>query len=254
MVRFVVEDHDVAHPQEFGNDPLQHLPFRLLGLDGLSAPLKQSATAPGQFDPISQFEGMEVGDDDPRLLKIRQHVVRDQLAALVVAVGVIGLEDAKAVLDGDARSHHQKAIREALALGMPNRIDGLPGDQHRHHRGFACAGRQLERQAGQPGIGVIVDVFEVFQETTAKLAFPGRYLGKPDGRFDRFDLTEEGPDVTEWVVSPVLKEAGRYRGYLPLVGVGDLSPVIDLPSHRIARLGLGLVPEGSRYVRISVYL
>ena len=67
-------------------------------------PLQELASAFGEIDALAELEGVVVGDDDLGLLHVFQHVVRDEFAAGVVAVGVVRLEDAKAVLDGQTRA------------------------------------------------------------------------------------------------------------------------------------------------------
>ena len=55
-----------------------------------------------------------------------------------------------------------------------------------------------------------------------------RDLGQPDGGLDRLDLAEERADAAELVMPPVLKQAGRLRRDLPLVGVGQGAPGVDV--------------------------
>ena len=43
-----------------------------------------------------------VGDDDFGALEVGEHVGWDEFAALLVALGIVGLEDAEAVFDGEA--------------------------------------------------------------------------------------------------------------------------------------------------------
>ena len=50
-------------------------------------------------------------------LDVVEHVARDQLAAGVVAVRVVRLQDAQAVLDGEAGRDDQEAAGEVLAAG-----------------------------------------------------------------------------------------------------------------------------------------
>ena len=193
----------------------------------LAPSLEQGTAAFGQLHALAQLEGVVVGDDDLRLLQVGQHVVGNQLAALVVAVRVVRLQHAQAVLDGDAGGDHEKAAREAAALGPAHRVDGLPGDQHRHDRGLAGPGRQLEGQPRQFRVGVVVGVGQMVEEVPAGSRAGGDF-GEPDGGLRGFELAEEGADAAEVVVPPVPEQAGRLRGHLPLGRVRQLAPAVDL--------------------------
>jgi len=61
----------------------------------------------------------------------------------------------------------------------------------------------------------------------------GRNLRKPDRGLDRLDLTEERAYAFEWVVTPMVEEAGRLGSDLPLVRVRQLSPVVDVAADLI---------------------
>jgi len=58
-------------------------------------------------------------------------------------------------------------------------------------------------------------------------------LGEPDGGFNRLHLAEEGPDVAELVLPPMLQQAGRFGCDLPLIGMRQAAPLIDLLPHGI---------------------
>ena len=108
---------------------------------------------------------MEVGDDDFRVVDRIEHVVRHDLARAVVALGIIGLQDPQAVLDGEAGCADEEAAREMRAAGAAYMVDGLPGDQHRHDGGLAGAGGELQRQAQQLRVGLLVDRGEILEKT-----------------------------------------------------------------------------------------
>ena len=55
-------------------------------------------------------------------MHVVEHVMRDEFAAGVVAIGVIRLEDAEAILDGEARRNDEKAAGEVLAAGATDRV------------------------------------------------------------------------------------------------------------------------------------
>lgn len=58
-------------------------------------------------------------------------------------------------------------------------------------------------------------------------------FGEPDDRLDSLDLTEEGTDVFELVVPPVLQEAGGLRSHVPMSWVSDGTPAVDLNAQLI---------------------
>ena len=80
--------------------------------DPRRGPARSDAAAFGELHPLAQLERVVVGDDDLGPLDVVQHVRRNQLAAGVVAVGVVRLEDTEPVLDGESRRDDQKAARE----------------------------------------------------------------------------------------------------------------------------------------------
>ena len=86
---------------------------------------------------------MVIGDDDFGLLEIVQQVARHQFAVLVITVGVVGLEHAQTVLDGQPGRDDEKAAGEILAAGAADGVYRLPGDEHGHDGGFTRAGGQL---------------------------------------------------------------------------------------------------------------
>ena len=58
-------------------------------------------------------------------------------------------------------------------------------------------------------------------------------LSEPDDGFHGFHLAEEGPDVAELVLSPVLQQEGRLGRDLPLMGPRQTAPLLDLLPHGI---------------------
>ena len=122
VVRLVVEDEDVLHAHQVGHDALDHLAFGLQRVQLLArAALEQRAAALGELDALAQLEGVVVGDDDLGPVDVVEHVARDQLAAGVVAVGVVRLEDAQAILDRQAGRDDEEAAGEVLAAGVGGR-------------------------------------------------------------------------------------------------------------------------------------
>ena len=58
-------------------------------------------------------------------------------------------------------------------------------------------------------------------------------LSEPDGGFHRLHLAEERPDVAELVLPPMLQQAGRFGRDLPLIGMRQAAPLIDLLPHGV---------------------
>lgn len=228
MVGFVIQDEDVFQAHQFGHDPLDHLAFRLKRVDFFARPaLEKLAAASGYFHPIARFERVVIGDDDLGPLQVGQHVGGDEFAGFVIAVGIVGLEHAQPVLDGESGSDNEESPREGFAVRAANGVDGLPGDNHRHHGCLACAGCQFQGETREPRIGVIVSVGEMVKESRAAFTETGGDLREPNKRFGCFDLTEERPDRAECMVAPVVEEAGCLWSDQPLFGISELSPFVD---------------------------
>ena len=174
-----------------------------------------------QLDPLAELEGVVVGDDDLGPLDVVEHVAGNEFAAGVVAVGIVGLENAQPVLDRMPGATTRKPRVKVLAARAPHGVDRLPGDQHRHHGGLAGAGGELQREPHQLRVGVRVRRSQVVQEDACPACRLRRDLGQPDRGLDRLDLAEEGPDAAELVMPPVLKQPGGFRRHLPLIRVGQ---------------------------------
>ena len=76
-------------------------------------------------------------------------LVRNELAAGVVAIRIIGEQHPQPILDRDAGRHDQEGTGELPAARMADCVDGLPRDQHRHDGRLPCAGSQLQRKTDQ---------------------------------------------------------------------------------------------------------
>ena len=83
-------------------------------------------------------------------------------------------------------------------------VDRLPRDEHGHDGGLAGAGREFQCQSVEAGIGLLVGRIEVIEKSASLSAELRRDFGQADDRLDGFDLTEEGPDVAETVMPPML--------------------------------------------------
>ena len=119
---------------------------------------------------------------------------------------------------------------KCLARRAPHGVDRLPRDEHRHDGGLARAGGQLQREPHQFRVGVSVRRREMVEQALPVLGL-GRDLGEPDRGFDRLDLAEERADAAELVMPPVLKEPGRFRRDLPLIGIGQAPPCVHMAAH-----------------------
>jgi hypothetical protein len=71
-----------------------------------------------------------------------------------------------------------------------DRVDGLPGYQHRQHGGLTGAGRHLGGDTKQARIVGFVPGPKLVADG-AMLRLPRRHLLKPDDRLDSLDLAEE---------------------------------------------------------------
>ena len=116
---------------------------------------------------------------------------------------------------------------------MPDRVDGLPCDDHGHDGGLAGAGGQLQGQARQLRVGVVVGVGEALEEAPSDLPGLGRNLGQPDSRLNRLYLAEEGLDVAEVVVPPMLEQASGFGRDSPVVRISQFSPLVDMTANFI---------------------
>jgi hypothetical protein len=94
---------------------------------------------------------------------------------------------------------------------MAQRVDGLPGDQHRHDRGLAGAGCELQRDAQQLGVRLVVSAAQMRPDLGAGRGALRGDLGEPDRGLDRLDLAEKRAEVLELVVPPMLQQPSGLR-------------------------------------------
>jgi hypothetical protein len=229
----VVQHQNVLHAHQFGHDALKHLAFALQGLRLLSgAPLQQRPAALRQLQPLAQLERMVVGEDDPRFPDVFEHVARHQIAVGIVIVQIVGQQDPEAILDRDSWCHHKESFGEGLAAGTPHGVDRLPGDQHRHDGRLTRAGRELQREPQQLGIGFTARGLEIVQQPFAVTGVR-RHLGQPDRRLHRLDLAEEGTDARDIRPPPMDQQPRGFRRHLPLTGIGQPAPVLDVAAHLV---------------------
>ena len=240
VVGLVVQDDEPLQAHQLGHHALQHLAVGLAGRDRRSAPLQERPPPGRQLEGLAALEGVVVRDDDAGLLEVAEHVGGHQLAARVVAVGVVRLQHAQPPSDGHAGGDDEEAAREPRAAGMPDGVHGLPRDQQGHHRRLAGPGGQLQGDAVQHrrlvGGGPAVGVLQVAEVILRRLAGPRRDLGQPDQRLDRLDLAEERPDVAEGVAAPVPQQARRLGRHAP-GALGQAPPAVDGLTHAVDEPG-----------------
>ena len=159
---------------------------------------------------------MVVGDDDFRPIQVAQHVGGHQFSARVVAVGIVGLEDAQAVANGDPRRDHEKAAGEARTVRAAHRVHRLPRNEHGHHGGLAGTGGELQGQTREAGVGLFACRLDPIEEASPLVAELRRHFREPDSRLHGLDLAEEGADTAEGMVPPVFQQPSCLRRYAPV--------------------------------------
>ncbi len=98
---FVIQCEDVFHPHQIGHDSLQHLAFGFERVEFVTAPaLQELAASLGELNSLAQLKRMVVRDHDLGPTHVFEHIIGNKFAIFIVAVGIIGLEDSQAVLDG----------------------------------------------------------------------------------------------------------------------------------------------------------
>ena len=109
----------------------------------------------------------------------------------------------------------------------------MPGNEHGHDGSLASAGGQFQRQSHECRVGVVVGIGQVFQERAAGPPSVRGDLSEPDGGFNRLHLAEEGSDIAELVLPPMLQQTGSFGRDLPLMGMRQAAPLLDLLPHGI---------------------
>ena len=106
-------------------------------------------------------------------------------------------------------------------------VDRLPCDQHGHHGSLAGPSSELQRQPGQLGVRLFVCPLEVFSKASSGNSERRCDLDQPDRRLHRLVLAEEGADIVESMVTPVMQLTGRLRRDPPLTKIREGPPAID---------------------------
>ena len=228
MVRLVVDDHEVLDAHQLRHHALKHLSLGLDGLHRLAAPpFDRRTRATGHTDRLAELEGVVVGDHDLGAVQIGQQVRWDELATLVVGIGVVWLQHTQPVADRDAGCDDEEPTGEAPAARMSHGVDRLPRDQHRHDRRLTCARREIEREPSEARVRPLVRRVEVVEEPPPVAPLVRCDLGEPDDRLGSLDLAEERPDAGELMVAPVLKQPGRLGRHAPLARIRKRPPAVQ---------------------------
>ena len=123
----------------------------------------------------------------------------------------------------------QEAARELLAVRVAHRVDRLPGDQHRHDGRLAGAGRELQREAEQLGVRLLVGAVDVRPELGAAAA---RSSARPRSARSPSRPPRSGRRTgarrCELMVPPMLQQPRRLGRHLPLVGIRQVPPGFDV--------------------------
>ena len=176
---------------------------------------------------------MIVCNHDLRPFQIRQHIVRHQLAFLIVTIRIVRLQNTQTVLDRDPWRNDQKSAREPIAARMPNRVHRLPRDQHRHHRRLARTRRHLQRPTHQLRIRITTRILQIIQSIAPRVTQPRRNLRQPNHRFRRLYLTEKGTIRAEFMTPPMLQQPLRLRRHAPIRWIRQLAPSIHQPPNLV---------------------
>ena len=114
-----------------------------------------------------------------------------------------------------------------LAARAADGIDGLPRDEHRHDRGLARAGGELQREAHQFGIGVFVRCGKMLEH-----AFPGGGCGATSVSQMAVSTAstwqKNGRTLAKLVMPPVLEQTGGFGCDLPCLGSAS-PPLVHVP-------------------------
>ena len=91
--------------------------------------------------------------------------------------------------------------------------------------GLADPGGELQRQPREIGIGLGIDLRQMVEGTTPRIAY-GRHFGQPDHRLHRLDLAEEGAEPGEAMAAPVAEQPGGLPGH-PQLRLRQRPPLVD---------------------------
>ncbi len=146
---------------------------------------------------------------------LAQRLGRTEIELVVIAT-LAGQQDLQSFLHRQARSHDEYRAAEILVpLRIGQRVQHLPCDDHRHHRGLAGAGRHLVAEP-LPCPAVAGDRDALLEGL--------RPLDPPDQGFDRFQLAEVERVLPRLAVVPVFQQLAGDDGH---AGPARLAPGVD---------------------------
>ena len=165
---------------------------------------------PTDDPPVSARRRSELVTPIPRPRKHRKKANPEQTAmdlhtddtGLVVAVGIVGLQNAESIADRDPWRDNQKTARELPAGRRADRVDRLPRHQHGHDGRLARTGRHFHGEPDQLRVGLLVRSLDMFPIALVCLLVPSD-LRQPDDRLHRFDLAEERTNALKIVIPPM---------------------------------------------------
>ena len=212
-MRLVVDDQQILVSREFP----QHPPH--IGLVALGALFHHRALL-----RLERHQAVPVLDQDGGLIQLLAlRLVRADRKLVVIIGRMAGQQHLQALFHRQPRRYDKNGPPKiTAALRVSQRVQHLPGDDHRHHRRLAAAGRHLVAQA-------------LPRATIAWNGNPllelGRGFNMPDQRFDGFKLTEVKRMLARRRIVPVHQQATRYRSNAGKIGrtpfINALTDAID---------------------------
>ena len=173
---------------------------------------------------------MPVLDQDFHLIQLlAQRIGGAQPERIVVIVGLPRIQHTQPILHRQPRGHDKHHAREVLvSFGVRQRVQHLPGDDQRHHGGFAAACGHLVAQAFPCAtIAGHVDALLVI----------GRRFHPPDQRFNRLQLAEVKRIHPRGAVVPVFQQGTRHTGDARIIRRAPRVHALADGVHQIQRLG-----------------
>ena len=125
-----------------------------------------------------------------------------------------------------------------LVCCTPSSVDRLPGNQHRHHRRFACTRSKLQRQTHNLRLGIMVRILKMVKKPFRSLSSRLRHLGELYRSFNRLNLAEERADTVERMTPPMLKQSGSFGRHLPGILIRQRPPLFNLMANSIDQRSL----------------
>ncbi len=214
MVRLVVDDDDILVGGQFAQHTAGE---RLVRLPAL---LHDRA-----FLLLQRHESVPVLDQHFGLVQLlAQRLGRTQVELVVVAA-LAGQQDLQTFLHGQPRCHDEHHAAEVLVpLRIGQRVQHLPCDDHRHHRGLARPRRHLVAEAF-PRPAVAGDCDALFERV--------RPFNPPDQCLDGLKLAEVEWVLTRITVVPVLQQLASDDGH---AGPARLAPGVDAGADRVDQI------------------